>query len=194
MHSSGRIWRNSVHSFGLGGHACRPPHNRYMFFPSPRIWRRTEHSAQAVSTSLFTGHLPGLCLGDYSGIRSVTPLQWRPSLVNNWLSTNSHQLWKNRVSHPYPNAQPLNLLFFAARFLLVILRKCCEWRTQQRNAQTCDNHQPSHSDHSELSLQHTNKQPVSLTIHFFHLVALTGIRALVQITESLHLIRGQCSE
>ena len=90
--------------------------------------------------------------------------------VDHWLITDQQTVIgyeKNRVSHPYPNAQPLNLLFFAAWFLLVILRKCCKWRTQQRNAQTCDNHQTSHSDHSEL--QHANKQPVSLTIHFLYL-------------------------
>jgi len=34
----------------------------------------TEHSAPAACMSLLTSHLPGLCLGDYSGIRSVTSL------------------------------------------------------------------------------------------------------------------------
>jgi len=52
---------------------CRLPHTHYAFCqPSPPIWRWTERSALAACMSLLTGHLPGLCLGDYKGIWSVT--------------------------------------------------------------------------------------------------------------------------
>jgi len=57
------------------------------------------HRTQCAGRShvILTCHLPGLCLGDYSGIRSVTSLQWHRSPVNNQLSTNGHRLWKKQV-------------------------------------------------------------------------------------------------